>query len=451
MESNGKKLEALETIYSIDQSNIKETLDEIPLIMDEILEKTGPIKLLTYKGLDYEKCVYEFITENIIKEKNISPNFIPLITYKSCLLGGMIYQLPFDKKEKYRKFIELVNILPNICLKFIITGTGLEKSKFKTLQNEEDGEWQPLNFFNRNPSDFRPILFQAVYSLAVMELFGIVHNDLHLNNILLQELPKPIIMSFNINSQTVYIKTKYILKFFDWDRGYVKSLGKNPLLNADYTIESHQVNEARTKQDFYQFLCGLSEYRNIWDLTLKVLPQIPDKKEFYYFYPKRKMFNITIKNSFALKRYMRENQDKIFHDSKDYLWIDLNILFLKSFPEGIQILNQFHKNYPNKFYDDLNSIYVGLKYFLNNGKSTKSFSEGQNVYVNFSPGWHCQSLFDVKDGILPSAKTILFSQEFLSQFSTISSDSGRFERRSYIFPTTQPIFKDAFCTFKSCT
>ena len=105
MESNGKKLEALETIYSIDQSNIKETLDEIPLIMDEILEKTGPIKLLTYKGLDYEKCVYEFITENIIKEKNISPNFIPLITYKSCLLGGMIYQLPFDKKEKYRKRI----------------------------------------------------------------------------------------------------------------------------------------------------------------------------------------------------------------------------------------------------------------------------------------------------------------------------------------------------------
>jgi hypothetical protein len=181
-------------------------------------------KINTYNGLNYEKCVYQFITDNIILQ-NISPNFIPLVTSASCPLQKILPTLPFEPDDEGLLKLNIINqCLPSISVKFFVTGSTTDES-LQTL----DKVLAEMNHDYERPYEFKQILFQVIYSLSVMDHFGIVHNDLHFGNVFVQELEKPKTLKFNIGKYRLNVTTKYLIKFFDWDRAYVESLGQNKL------------------------------------------------------------------------------------------------------------------------------------------------------------------------------------------------------------------------------
>lgn len=397
-------------------------------VVDEKIVKKIDIDL--YKGLKYEKCVYSFITENIIKPGNISPNFIPLIAAKSCPLGFMI---PFFKignkddskglsQEKVYFFRELAGIVPGIKLNFMITGTTIDSTRLKSLEDM-------MPFFEINLEAFEPVLFQVVYSLAVMEFFGIVHNDLHFGNIMIQELTDKVCMRFKIGTKTVDICTQYIVKFFDWDRGYIRDLGDNLVLQRFSNV--HQVNNTRTKQDFSQFLCGLSFYRNIWTLvTTKFLTDIIPEPSFYYFRPFSSGFtdNVIISNEGYIKYILRYLNGKHYTDSdRDIDWIEVDKKVIINVPP---LMEKFRKLYPRKDISSFNSVYIGVD---KNIDTTGTLP----INIYFSSGWHCQSLFDISDSVLRYPTSYIKSSDFLRNFNTPPSVFIT-DIREYTFPSVLP-------------
>ena len=64
---------------------------------------------------------------------------------------------------------------------------------------------------------WRQIIFQWAYAIYIMNvIYGVHHNDLHWENIMIDILDDPIIYEYNFFGKQYYIKTKYILKIIDF-------------------------------------------------------------------------------------------------------------------------------------------------------------------------------------------------------------------------------------------
>lgn len=417
---------------------ISDSMDAVGKAHETVNKKLDNlIGIASYKALKYEKCVYSYITDNIIRPGNISPNFIPLIAAKSCLLGQMLPLLnPKGKSdglspEKYKLLKELTSMFPELKLNFIITGTTTSKGSLKSLN-------EMMNFFNANLENammFRPVFFQAVYSLAVMDFFGVVHNDLHFGNMFVQELPSEICMQFQFPSvgKEVTLHTKYILKFFDWDRGYIESLGDNKLL--DFTVYTHAVNSARTKQDFSQFLCGMSRYSEVWEDVSLWLDYsghaFPPSRDSYYFEPGGSTFlEIEGKNELLLiNDYITTKTPKIYIDNNGMKWYEIKTSFVKS----IKRLHQAFDKIYGKNIDDFDKVFMGI------------ITRDDKITIVFPSGWHCQSLFDFKDSVLGPVSSLVKNKKFLGyanhllHSSSCDSERKKSGMRNYVFPSTKPL------------
>jgi hypothetical protein len=72
-----------------------------------------------------------------------------------------------------------------------------------------------------NLSEFDTIAIQIIYTCAMMDQIGLVHNDLHAGNLFVDDLGDKgrVTMAFCIDGENViWIHTRYIVKIFDWDR-----------------------------------------------------------------------------------------------------------------------------------------------------------------------------------------------------------------------------------------
>lgn len=199
------------------------------------------------ESLQYEARVYSYITENIIM-RNVSPNFIPILSASSCNISTM---LPAFKGHAFKgsdRIVEKLEFIKSIfgdtvSLNFIITGSGVNMVKFRdlilssVLSKQEAGD----------------VLFQAMYALYVMDKYNIFHGDMHGENLFVQIMDNPVNMRFNINGGKVEISTKYVFKVYDFDRGYVDLLGDNS--KSTYFIESGQDNKMRRNADFAHLIC----------------------------------------------------------------------------------------------------------------------------------------------------------------------------------------------------
>ena len=85
------------------------------------------------------------------------------------------------------------------------------------------------------------------------------HNDLHLHNILVEELDKNVDLFYKVGNNIYHIKTKFIARIFDWDTSYTKSLKNNPGLQLTTKCERvGQCNKINPKFDLFTFLCRIS-------------------------------------------------------------------------------------------------------------------------------------------------------------------------------------------------
>ena len=449
LENINARIENINEYLKLREKNIDSKVSEFNKVI-KIIESHSPRTNVKYKALKYEKCMYSFITSNIVKT-HVSPNFIPLIASKSCLLREILPSLKFDSganktthtkhtkhigisAEKYELFNELATVVPDIKLSFIITGTGLDRTKFKSLS-------KMIYTFEADSSHaFDAVFFQAVYSLAVMEYFGIVHNDLHFNNILIQEYNDPVCMNFVLpGSKTIQIRTRYVLKFFDWDRGYLSGLGDNPMLEDYRSLSVRQINSTRPKQDFYQFMCVLSEFPNIWSRITQFFDTIPKKSNFYVFTSgvRRDFQSVYTNDKSEVASIISAVQKVKTYTPSDregdiIYWAEISADEVSKMPT---IKDYFKTMYPNKPLEMFENVYLGFR-FMDERTIPVDISKVSKIFVIeviFSPGFGCQSLFDVKSSILKSAREYIQEPRFLSYFSGKCSDKTT---KTYTFPSS---------------
>lgn len=210
------------------------------------------------ESLLYEARMYYYITENIIM-RNVSPGFIPLFSANSCSLSAMINALGMEYFEGEQKLVNKLSFIrsifgDSIALNYIITGSSDIMPEFKDV----------VAGWNLSKSDAGTILFQAFYTLYVMDIYGIFHGDMHGENIFIQVLNTPVNMRFIINGRTIEMSTKYVFKVYDFDRGYTDILGENPITSM--LIEAGEQNAMRRNADFAHLLCLCAQHEEHLDV-----------------------------------------------------------------------------------------------------------------------------------------------------------------------------------------
>ena len=199
------------------------------------------------ESLTYEARLYSYITENIIM-RNVSPNFVPILSASSCDISVMIPIFEkniFSGGDKIIEKLKLINKIfgDEVSFNFIITGSGNNMVKFKdllithTLQKEEAAN----------------IIYQALYAFYVMDKYNIFHGDLHAENLFIQILDEEVNLSYVVNGRKTVFCTKYVFKIYDFDRSYLDMLGENSK-SYDFIV-SGMDNYMRRNADFAHFIC----------------------------------------------------------------------------------------------------------------------------------------------------------------------------------------------------
>ena len=219
----------------------------------EVLEKhQNP---LSYASLTYEKNVYEFVTESILKP-GFCNNFIPLVAFSSCDVSQIfqdisVSSLPQSQKELLMNKFRPLTYIPGLKMNIMITGSKDLKSFQQLLKTNLDT--LPLE-------EVANIIFQLLYAIWVMQHYKMNQGDLHLGNILLEILETEKVVPVG---PELYIRTKYIPKIYDFDHSFVQALGPNPFYkNNSYLAGLHAVNQFRLNQDYYQLICGLKSLKS---------------------------------------------------------------------------------------------------------------------------------------------------------------------------------------------
>ena len=106
--------------------------------------------------------------------------------------------------------------------------------------------------------EFIGILFQIVYTCELMARSGIVHNDLHAGNILVETIPKTTLIYFIDESTYVKFTTRYLVRFFDFDLSTSRSV-TNPFIDG-YMCDSYGVcNIPNDKFDLFTITADLTD------------------------------------------------------------------------------------------------------------------------------------------------------------------------------------------------
>lgn len=137
------------------------------------------------------------------------------------------------------------------------------------------------------------IVFQLVAGLYVMQLIGLQHNDLHLRNIMIKALPRPVTLEYMLKIKNVkghYVEKKYrmrtifVVKFFDWDvsfmnhwlfeRGHRRE-NINSKINSDHFRKIGVLNKIVPYFDAFTLSCVLTSlYTKHPDIALSKLKAV---------------------------------------------------------------------------------------------------------------------------------------------------------------------------------
>ena len=142
--------------------------------------------------------------------------------YENLTTDGIINILDVDGKSvdfKFNKKDYVINCIAieNIVNKDDINGYSYTLSEF--IVNNDKINTEVIKVF-----------YQIIYILYVFERYKIVHNDLHLGNIMIIRYKKPIYINYCINDVNYYFETYHKVIIFDFDRSFNEKIGKNLIL-----------------------------------------------------------------------------------------------------------------------------------------------------------------------------------------------------------------------------
>jgi hypothetical protein len=370
-------------------------------ITDPDLNITEP-HIKAVGGVNYEILIYKNVIKNLVNKK-ICPNFITYLgssqscTYKNLLsilenaitdlaltqdekkyvLNSIIYKCLIQtckKRDKIdRRLLQLSNArfathnFNNYRFGMIMT----ESVKSTTIKFTE----YLKNYSSRgNYSELYSILFQIAAGCYSLSLSKTCHNDLHPGNIFIEVLPETAVYLYVINDRSYQIKTRYKALIYDFDRGYSKKFGANPLLEGYLCQRAFQCNSFVENQDIIKLICGVvniacRRYRE--DLKNELIQMLSDEdhiqdilessfdnsgcdfKDISKTFKREDFFS----NCNGVSYIMREIYEKIDKFSFDFNKIDEDNIFVCNVGFFDNEGNIKEEIYKNVYKDTVNRIY----------------------------------------------------------------------------------------------
>lgn len=132
-------------------------------------------------------------------------------------------------------------------------------------------------FLSLNPDKWKPVLLQLCLCLEVLRDCGIMHNDLHSKNILVQDADRRSPnLTFRLSSTDVELsRCNYQVHIIDWDRASAIAHGiRNPSLDSQHLcLQFGQCNTFTPAYDFFKCLYNFRAHTGVWEHVLGALLQ----------------------------------------------------------------------------------------------------------------------------------------------------------------------------------
>lgn len=210
-------------------------------------------------GVDYEAKIYEKIIPKLSK---LSPNFINSVCNTTIFDGDNANQ-----KNAYDKLINI--LLGKSC--YLENEEEIKKKGINLIVTQYIPNSVPLKGFNKKLTsrDIQTIVAQVVINLIFMENIKLAHNDIHLGNILIEELPVETMLVYNIpcksqesynsgNSLNLSIpNVRYKIYLFDWDVAFSPEIGVNHKIADEFYTDLGIKNQYDSRFDLFTFLCTM--------------------------------------------------------------------------------------------------------------------------------------------------------------------------------------------------
>jgi hypothetical protein len=222
-------------------------------VINDLIQKRYTPNLLLY--VISFRCS-NFLTSKFIKEDKYMQNYLKQLSAMN------VSELSGEKKFDINKAIVLI----------------LERGKGKTLNDYLVSDVYPKKDSLKN---LKMILIQCLYTLEVFSQVELQHQDSHFNNIWAEKLDemKPLYYFYDVD-KCLNVNLEWMIKFFDWDRGFSNELRKKDIFNrlgSDYLCFAYgQCNEKQKLFDLTKFLCYF--FNNVRQAERSVYEEI---KKFY--------------------------------------------------------------------------------------------------------------------------------------------------------------------------
>lgn len=211
------------------------------------------------KRKDNDEDLLYNVTNSLLLNNNT-----PHLIFKYGSLRCENFKAPPELKEILESYNKDTKLLTTIVLE-----NGYRGNKTKMLYEILK---QKLSL-----KDKLRIVFQIMWTLECFIKIGFQHNDLHFGNILISTLKTPETFTYKYKDTFFQIKTKYVVKIFDFDRSTKRptkfnktKIDNRVLVNGSYCYDFGQCNEiTNNKFDLFMVLRNLIEFQNFEKWVLK--------------------------------------------------------------------------------------------------------------------------------------------------------------------------------------
>jgi hypothetical protein len=237
-------------------------------------------------SLRVERQIYKHVTEPLLADGN-TPHLSSYIgTLEKCDTREFMSGLSIINTKHFDDALGRIKKIKFNIEKTSILVTG--KSSGLTVGGLFDrvGKVPKTPFLA--PVDIYNIVFQLLYTLKCFENVRLVHNDLHANNMFVEELENPEVRTYHISEdESVTIPIKYDIKIFDFDRGVSSHPDVERNFNLDETFCSRGMcNKFNPREDLaavisvFMLECGDPYYKNYFNSVNTFLESLTKNKKF---------------------------------------------------------------------------------------------------------------------------------------------------------------------------
>lgn len=241
------------------------------------------IYLMTDNRLEIESQIYKHAIPEVMK---YTPFILNSYGTYECELNqhNQLNELMKGAK-KDKGYTDIKNIQNGTHMNLLL----LEKSSGTTLGEvmSTDNNHPKYNFRNK-----LKLIFQLFWTLTVTSRLNIRHNDLHFDNIFVDELKEDITLYFKVYNKYVKLTTKYLLRVYDFDFGSVlgnPNIDRNMGLDNVFCSNYGRCNQLYRVYDLYTASYICYDYFNKYNskhlielfekmiINIKFLPSVENK------------------------------------------------------------------------------------------------------------------------------------------------------------------------------